>query len=114
MALHYLIYSLGTVSSSVSVLLSVSVFFNHSAKWKTIAAQLIIFFFFYRWRNLRQKRVTCSNQHSNSPREFQKDSVSPEQNDFVEPSVRQLQRWFAKVQCCWNHFDCSRSQSGFR
>ena len=71
-------------------------------------------FFFYRWRNLRQKRVTCSNQHSNSPREFQKDSVSPEQNDFVEPSVRQLQRWFAKVQCCWNHFDCSRSQSGFR
>lgn len=66
MALHYLIYSLETVSSSVSVLISVSVFFNHSAKWKTIAAQLIIFFFFYRWRNSRQKRVTCSNQQSNS------------------------------------------------
>ena len=46
MVLHYLIYSLGTVSSSVSVSLSISVFFNYSTKWKTIAAQLIIFFFF--------------------------------------------------------------------
>ena len=33
-------------------------------------------FFFNRWRNLRQKWVTCSSQQSNSPREFRKDSES--------------------------------------
>ena len=30
----------------------------------------------------------------------------------MEPSVLQLQRWFAKVQYCWNHCYCSRSRSG--